>query len=249
MSLNLNIFFPSYPQLLENSSLEGNLPRLKLFDKNKNRIYNGSIPPWLFSLRGEDTGAAGEDAGARSKERCQMKRLFPVLLIVVLSPGHSIISSCGIEEGMIFIKVSGNIEATEVDVGFKIAGRMVNLFSEEGDWIDKGKVIARIDDEDLRHRLELARASLMSAQARLDKLKAGSRPEELREAEAALHQAKYDLANKQNHFERMKPLMRGVIPMETLDNAEAAFKIAKASFQRAKENYASGQGGAEKRGH
>jgi HlyD family secretion protein len=43
-----------------------------------------------------------------------------------------------------FIKVSGNIETTEVDVGFKIAGRIVSRHFEEGDWVDKGKVLANL---------------------------------------------------------------------------------------------------------
>jgi HlyD family secretion protein len=168
-----------------------------------------------------------------------MKRILLIVIIVVIIAGLLYyFFTRNKEEGNDFIKVSGNIEATEVDVGFKIAGRIVNRFFEEGDWVDNGKVLAKLDDEDLRNRLEVARAMLMSAQARLSKLLAGSRPEEIREAEAALNQAKFDLENKQAHYERMKPLFeRGVIPMETLDNADAGFKIAKASFQRATENY------------
>jgi len=142
------------------------------------------------------------------------------------------------KEGNDFIKVSGNIETTEVGMGFKISGRIMSLSVQEGDWVDKGKVLAKLDDEDLRHRFELARAILNSAQAKLSKLLAGSRPGEIREAEAVLFQAKSDLENKQAHYERMKPLFgRGIIPKETLDNAEAGYKIAKASFQKATENY------------
>jgi len=142
------------------------------------------------------------------------------------------------KEGNDFIKVSGNIETTEVGMGFKISGRIMSLSVQEGDWVDKGKVLAKLDDEDLRHRFELARAMLNSAQAKLSKLLAGSRPGEIREAEAVLFQAKSDLENKQAHYERMKPLFgRGIIPKETLDNAEAGYKIAKASFQKATENY------------
>jgi HlyD family secretion protein len=136
------------------------------------------------------------------------------------------------------IKVSGNIETTEVDVGFKVPGRIVSLSVGEGDWVEKGKVLAKLDDEDLRQRLELARATLRSAQARLKKLLAGARPEELREAEAILDQAQSDLANKQAQYERMKSLYeKHVIPKETMDNAEAGYKIAKASLQKAMESY------------
>jgi HlyD family secretion protein len=137
-----------------------------------------------------------------------------------------------------FIKVSGNIETTEVNVGFKIQGRIVSLLIEEGDWVEKGKVLAKLDDEDLRQRLEVARATLRSARARLEKALTGSRPEEIREAEAVLEQARFDLANKKTNYERMKALFeKGVVPKETLDNAETGYKIAKASLDRAKESY------------
>jgi HlyD family secretion protein len=137
-----------------------------------------------------------------------------------------------------YLKVSGNIETTEVNVGFKISGRIVELGVEEGEWAEKGKVIARLDEEDLRHRLEQARASLKAAQVRLDKLLAGSRPEEIREAQAGLEQTQFDLENKKKIYERMKALFeRGVIPKETLDNAETGFKMAEAATERARENY------------
>ena len=168
-----------------------------------------------------------------------MRRLIIVMVIAAAISGllyYFLFQEKG--ERSPFIKVSGNIETTEVDVGFKIPGRIVSRYFEEGDWVHKGKVLANLDDEDLRNRLEVARATLLSAQARLSKLLAGSRPEEIRGAEAILNQAKSDLENKEVHYKRMKPLFeRGVIPKETLDNAEAGFKIAEASFQSATENY------------
>jgi HlyD family secretion protein len=137
-----------------------------------------------------------------------------------------------------YIKISGNIETTEVDVGFKISGRIVHLSVKEGDWVEKGRIIAKLDDEDLRQRLELAQAVLKSSHARLGKLLAGSRPEEIREAEASLNQAQFDLDNKKIQYERMKSLFDGkVIPMEALDNADAKYKIAKSALDRAREIY------------
>ena len=168
-----------------------------------------------------------------------MKRIILIAVLVVIIAGllYTFFTR-NRKEGDDFIKVSGNIETTEVDVGFKIPGRIVNLSVQEGDWVDHGKIVAKLDDEDLRHRFELTQATFNSAQAKLSKLLAGSRPEELREAEAALHQAQFDLENKQTHYERMKVLYEGrVIPKETLDNSEAGYKIARATVQRAAENY------------
>lgn len=152
------------------------------------------------------------------------------LLFYILNRGQ------GVQD--LFIKVSGNIETTEVDIGFKISGKIVNLPVKEGDWIEKGRVIGKVDDEELRQRYELARATVKSAQVRLEKLLAGSRPEEVREAEAVLHQAQFDLENKRVQYERMKALFDGkVIPRETLDNTEARYKIARAALDRATEQY------------
>jgi HlyD family secretion protein len=136
------------------------------------------------------------------------------------------------------LKVSGNIEATEIDLGFKISGRIVRIHVQEGDWVEKGKVIARLDDEDLRQRLELARATLKASRVRLEKLLAGSRPEEVKEAEASLHQAQFDYENKKTQYERMKTLFDGqVVARESLENAETRFKIAKAALEGATETF------------
>ncbi len=168
-----------------------------------------------------------------------MKRILLIVIAALAAAGliYYLLASNKEEEGT-FIKVSGNMEATEVDVGFKVSGRIVSRFYEEGDWVAQGKVLARLDDEDLRNRLEVAQATLMSARARLSKLLAGSRPEEIKQAEASLLQAQSDLKNKQVQYERMKALYeRGVIAKEAFDNAETSYKVSQAATQVAAENY------------
>lgn len=168
-----------------------------------------------------------------------MKRWVILFLLVALMVGFTyyfVFKKKGEEDNT--LRVSGNIETTEVDVGFKISGRIIRIFVQEGDWVEKGKTIAQLDDEDLRQRVELARATLKSSQARLEKLLAGSRPEEIREAEANLQQAQFDYENKKTQYERMKTLFDGrVIPKETLDNAETRFKVARAVLEGAMETY------------
>ena len=168
-----------------------------------------------------------------------MKRILFVLLMIAAIAGPAFYFFTRDNRGPDnMIRISGNIEATEVNVGFKIPGRIVSLSVQEGDWIEKGKVLSTLDEEDLRQRLEVARATLRSAQARLSKLLAGSRPEELKEAEAALRQAQYDFENRRAQYERVKPLFeRGVIAKEAFDNAETGFKVARAAVDRAAENY------------
>ncbi len=151
-----------------------------------------------------------------SKQGIGMKKWIFLILVVFIGIGCIVyFFNQKKETENSFIRVSGNIETTEVNVGFKISGRIVSLSVQEGDWVERGKVIARLEDEDLQQRLALAKATLASAQARLNKLLAGSRPEEVREAEALLQQAKFDHDNKQAHYERMKSLFeKGVVPKE-----------------------------------
>ncbi len=168
-----------------------------------------------------------------------MVKKFLILFLIFGIAGflyYFFIKDRGKEEPV--IRVSGNIEAQEVNIGFKISGKIASLTVQEGDWVEKGTIVGKLDDKDLRHRLELARASLRTAEARLEKLLAGSRPEEIREAEAAVRQAQFDMMNRKNQYERMKALFdRGVIPRETLDNVETGYKMAAAQLQRAEERY------------
>jgi HlyD family secretion protein len=184
-------------------------------------------------------GSLDSESCGGGESRSMKKRIIPLVLILVLLAGSLYYYLTHNEKEVEqVIKVSGNIETTEANVGFKIAGRIVSRSFEEGDWVKKGDVLARLDDEDLRRRLEVDRAALASAEARLSKLLAGSRPEEIRQAEATLEQVKSDLGNKQIQYERMRTLFeRGVVPKEAFDNAETSFKVAKGAVQVAQENY------------
>ncbi len=169
-----------------------------------------------------------------------MKRWILFLSVIVVLSGGLLFLLLMKQDGeeTLFLKVSGNIEATEVDVSFKLSGRILEIYVQEGDWVEKGKVVARLDDDELRQRVDLARATLKASQVRLEKLLAGSRPEEIREAEANLQQAQFDFENKRIQYERVKTLYEAkVIPRETLDNAETRYKIAKAALEGATEFY------------
>jgi HlyD family secretion protein len=63
--------------------------------------------------------------------------------------------------------VSGNIELTQVDIAFKTSGRLIERTVNEGDPVQKGMVIARLDREQLLHQRDTATAALATAQAQL----------------------------------------------------------------------------------
>ena len=48
------------------------------------------------------------------------------------------------------IKLSGNIEITDAQIGFKVPGRMIERLVSEGEAVTNGQIIARLDDSELQ---------------------------------------------------------------------------------------------------
>jgi HlyD family secretion protein len=85
----------------------------------------------------------------------------------------------------------GRIEGTtpEVELRPRVPGRIVEIRVEEGQRVRKGDVLLRLDDEQGRHQVAMAAAELALAEAQLERLVHGARPQQRAEA-AALYQAK-----------------------------------------------------------
>jgi len=131
------------------------------------------------------------------------------------------------------IRVSGNIEATDVELGFKIAGRLEECLFNEGDYVSKGAVLARLENADQKIALALAETNLDRAESVLAELRAGSRPQEIDLSAARVLQARQALLE----------LTRGSRAQEIenaasdLNTALAAEKSAKTQLIQAKEDF------------
>ena len=90
------------------------------------------------------------------------------------------------------VRVSGQVEATDVQVAAQVAGRIRQLNVVEGQRVDAGFVVAVLDSEDAALSLARARAERDQADAQLRLLRAGSRNEDIRQAEAQVASAKAD---------------------------------------------------------
>ena len=58
---------------------------------------------------------------------------------------------------------NGRIEATEIDIAAKTAGRIKDIFADEGDFVSKGQILARMDTQQLEAQLREAEAQLQQA--------------------------------------------------------------------------------------
>lgn len=138
-----------------------------------------------------------------------------------------------------YIAAEGKLEArpgAEMQVGSEMTARIARFLVYEGDHVDQGQVIAELDDQDLTARLHQAEAELAVAEARRNEVAAGSRDEEIRQAEAALQRAQSEQALAAKEFRRMGQLLKDkFVSQAMLDNSENAYKVALAREAEAAE--------------
>jgi len=134
--------------------------------------------------------------------------------------------------------VSGNFEAHEALLSFKVQGRIVDLPIDEGQWVEPGTLIARVDDADFRQKVHIDDAILRVRQSDLALVEAGSRKQEIDAAQQTMLEAQADLEQKKLDFQRASALFsKDEISAQDRDRAETALKSADAAYQRTSQQY------------
>ncbi|HMM20086.1 MAG TPA: HlyD family secretion protein [Selenomonadales bacterium] len=130
------------------------------------------------------------------------------------------------------------ISGTIVNVSSKIPGKVIEVLVKEGDSVQAGQVVARIDTREILAQKAQAEAALATAKAHLDEALAGSRPQEIQQARAGLDQTRANLDNAQKNYQRMQKLFAdGAISAAQRDSAEAAYRVAAESRNAAAQVY------------
>ncbi len=130
------------------------------------------------------------------------------------------------------------IARNQVEVGSKITGRIMALEVDEGDFVRKGQVIARLDDREIAAQVRQSQANLAAARARLAELEAGSRQQEIDRAKAEMDRAEAELRNAEVNLRRYESLFeQGLLERQNLDDARARYEMAVAAQHAAKESY------------
>jgi HlyD family secretion protein len=143
--------------------------------------------------------------------------------------------------------LSGNMEVTEVNVGFKLAGRVIALAVEEGQQVRKDDLLARLDNAELASIVSQNRAMLQEAISRLAELKAGSRPQEVEQAKANLRAQEAELARVKKDYDRAEILHKnGAISTAQFDAAKSAYEARSAQQRSAVEFFSLVREGARK---
>jgi len=94
-------------------------------------------------------------------------------------------------------RVSGQVDATEVQIAPEVGGRIVEMSIAEGARVKQGDIVARLDTRDVELALQRAHAERAQADAQLRLLQAGARAEDVRQAEAQAAAAAAEVAGAQ----------------------------------------------------
>ena len=150
------------------------------------------------------------------------------------------------ELGEGFASGNGRIEATEVDVATKLAGRIASIAVDEGDFVQPGQLLAQMDTQVLDAQLAQARAQLK--QAENGEVTAASqitlRESEKLAAEAVVRQRQAELeAARKRHARSATLVQRNAMAQQQLDDDLARLQSAEAALAAARAQVSSAAAG------
>ena len=143
-----------------------------------------------------------------------------------------------------FASGNGRLEATEINIAAKLAGKIEDVLVDEGDYVKAGQTLVQMQTNTLVAELEQANAQIKVKEAELEQAKAQVEVEEasLAAAKASLASAKSALAakvstmnNAKSRYDRSKELLeKDVTSRQTFENDEALYQSASADVDAAK---------------
>jgi HlyD family secretion protein len=131
----------------------------------------------------------------------------------------------------------GNIDIRQVSLAFNGSERIAEMGVQEGDRVEAGQVIARLDTRALTLQIAEAEARIAVQGQVLLRLKHGTRPEEVAQARAEVQAAKAEAELAEQHVRRLRDITRhasGAVSQEDLDNAQSRLRVALARLENRK---------------
>jgi len=152
-------------------------------------------------------------------------RAWTLLGLAILAAGAGGVYWQHMRQGGLPIGIAsgnGRIEADQIDIDTKFAGRIAEMLADEGDKVKAGQVLARMDTQDLAAQLKKSEAQVQQAQRSLD------------EAHSNVDLQKTQLTLAQQEFDRTSALLKnGFATYELLDQRRQALNGAIAALKAA----------------
>ena len=132
------------------------------------------------------------------------------------------------------IVLYGNVDLRQVQLSFNNSERIAAVLVQEGERVRKGQVLARLDTRRLEPQVAQAEAQAAAQRQVVQRLRSGSRPEEIAQARANVDSAKADAVNARQQYERIKSAAEmsagRAVRQQDVDTAKAALEVAEAKL-------------------
>jgi membrane fusion protein YbhG len=173
---------------------------------------------------------------------------------ILLAAFVSFVAACAKEAPNDRLRASGHIEATEVRLAPDAGGRVLTLNVKIGDRVEPGQAILTLDSRDAELAMQRARAEHAQAEAQLRLLLAGSRPEDIHQAESQVVTAKSEAAaakaeldGAEQDLERFDTLLKNNSgSQKQRDDAETRRNVARDRLAAAQSRVLSAEGALAK---
>ena len=153
--------------------------------------------------------------------------IFGLFLALTATGGYFLYQQRAVGLPTGFASGNGRLEAVEVDIATKIAGRLSELGPHEGDMVEAGAVVARLDADDLRAQLRVAEAQVVQARKAVE------------ESQGGVRKSRSDVSLAGKTLKRSESLVeKGFISKSKLDTDQTGMEGAMAGMDQAQSRVA-----------
>jgi HlyD family secretion protein len=179
-----------------------------------------------------------------------MKRVIPIVILLVAAIAAAVYFYPQLTKKPApanQLTLSGNIEAHESLISFKVQGRIVELPIEEGQQVEQGALLARLEDADFKQKVRIDEAGVAVRESDLALTLAGTREQEVKASHQAVVDAQADSAQKKADNDRAQQLFsKDEISAQDRDLAATALKRSEANLAALQQRYNEAEEGSRK---
>jgi HlyD family secretion protein len=195
--------------------VDNDLAKLRIDKSDRASRHERPVWPWILAVLLIGGSAVGGWQWKRSAAR-------PTVTTIRVRVPEGLAA----ETNRVLLNATGYvIAAHKIQLASKVSGRVAWIGVEMGDRIEAGQVLVKLEDAEFKARVVQEQGRLENAKAQLAQLEAGSRPQEIAAAAAAVEKAKAELENADANYKRMKEL-EGTksISRQQMDDARATLR-------------------------
>lgn len=164
-----------------------------------------------------------------------IRRLIGIAALVALAVAALATRGFGVIEAKDpALKLFGNVDIRQVDLGFREPGRIASMAVDEGTKVPPGAALAKLDTRTLTDAITVADAQVEQSDAELAKRRNGNRAQDISQARATLAERQAALVKARNDYHRRQSLLgSGAVSQALTDASRAEFDQARARVQQA----------------